>query len=69
MTEQNSTPTEPQNQGKNNNGALNLRWKYFKSIGGELLVKQFATNSLASNPNFESITQDEYEFMVSEMQS
>lgn len=69
MTEQHSTPKSLTLPAQSVKQALNSRWSFYISIGGELLIKQYATDSLASNENFQPITQQEYEFLVSEMQS
>ena len=50
MTEQNSTPTNPENQDTSIKTALNLRWKYFKSLHGDILAAQFDSDSLSANP-------------------
>jgi len=69
MTEQNSTPTNPENQDTSIKTALNLRWKYFKSLHGDILAAQFDSDSLSANPHFVPIDRQTYLALAERFQS
>jgi hypothetical protein len=69
MTANKSTSKPPEFQAPTINSALNLRWKYFKSLHGAILAACFDSDSLSANPNFVQIDRQTYFELAEKMQS
>lgn len=66
MSVQYSTPKNPDNSSPK---PLNLRWRYFKSLQGDVLAASFASAPLVENPHFIEIDRIEYDHLLKEMES
>jgi len=64
-----STLNIPENPGTTVNNALNLRWRYFRSIGGTIVLACFDSAPVEANPYFIEIDRIEYEHICKELES
>ena len=64
-----STPKNPENPEPNVNVTINSRWRYFRSIGGTMLLACFDTAPVEENPYFLEIDRIEYEHLCKELES
>jgi len=69
MNADNSTPTAPEFQDPSINNALNSRIRYFKSVGGTMVLACFDSAPLEDNPYFLEIDRIEYEHLCKELES
>jgi hypothetical protein len=64
-----STPNAPENPDASVNDTLNSRWRYFRSLGGAMLLACFDSAPVEENPYFIEIDRIEYEHLLKELES
>lgn len=69
MNDNKSTSNPPEIQVPIVNDALNLRWRYFRSIGGTMALACFDSAPLEDSPFFLEIDRIEYDHLCKEFQS
>lgn len=69
MTTEDHTSNSPETQETIVNDALNLRWRYFRSIGGTMALACFDSAPVEENPYFLEIDRIEYEHRLKELES
>lgn len=64
-----SIPELPENPQANVNVTINYRWRYFRSIGGTMLLACFDSAPIEENPFFLEIDEIEYKHLCKELES
>jgi hypothetical protein len=63
------TPNPLENPQANINIAINVRWRYFRSIGGTMALACFDSAPIEDNPYFLEIDEIEYKHLCKELKS